>query len=156
MCSSEFGRKYAVLLAASSRLYEHATRGYNNVFYTQVDAHDMSEPARKRRAVRKGTRNCWECKRRKVRCVFATPASAACENCLHRNATCVSQAFEKETENTSTSPIIGLEARLTRVELLLQQVLDHTETTALVDFDHAHEEHVSVSENHVILSPMRF
>ncbi|KAH6613849.1 hypothetical protein C7974DRAFT_65679 [Boeremia exigua] len=86
----------------------------------------MPEPLRKRRAVRKGTRNCWECKRRKVRCKFASQASLACENCIHRHTTCVSQEYEQDEDLNVEIPAIGLEARLTKVEGLLQQVLDQS------------------------------
>ncbi|KAH6850600.1 hypothetical protein B0I37DRAFT_444599 [Chaetomium sp. MPI-CAGE-AT-0009] len=36
------------------------------------------ETERPRKKVRKGTRSCWECKRRKVRCVFAAPMDTIC------------------------------------------------------------------------------
>ncbi|KAL4937873.1 hypothetical protein BDV06DRAFT_215556 [Aspergillus oleicola] len=48
-------------------------------------------PAEKRRRVRKGTKNCWECKRRKVRCIFASAEHAICSNCRRRGTSCISQ-----------------------------------------------------------------
>ncbi|KAI0150485.1 C6 zinc finger domain protein [Xylariaceae sp. FL1272] len=47
----------------------------------------------KRRKVRKGTRSCWECKRRKAKCVFADAEdeNAICLGCQQRRTPCVSQ-----------------------------------------------------------------
>jgi hypothetical protein len=46
----------------------------------------------KRRKVRKGTHSCAACRRRKVKCVFATPDSTTCDICLRRGTHCFSQA----------------------------------------------------------------
>ena len=45
----------------------------------------------KRRKVRKGTHSCQECRRRKVKCVYATPDNATCIVCERRGAQCISQ-----------------------------------------------------------------
>ncbi|KAJ4990483.1 NmrA-like family protein [Stagonosporopsis vannaccii] len=141
--SSELGRNPAACVSSVLFPPKHSTCGYKNASCTRLFFQNMSELSRKRRAVRKGTRNCWECKRRKVRCIFSESSSAACENCLHRKTTCVSQAYEEEEEPRSESPVIGLEARLIRVEQLLQQVLDRTETRVLVNqADCAHKDHM--------------
>lgn len=59
----------------------------------------------------------------------------------------MSQAFEKEADLSSDTPATGLEARLMRVEHLLQQVLDRDRTDPLDDeYDHAHEDSIPVSE----------
>lgn len=64
------------------------------------------EPAAKRRKVRKGTRSCWECRRRKVKCIFASPEDAVCIMCDRRNAQCVSQVLPTRpvTEDTDAEP----------------------------------------------------
>ncbi|KAF7157293.1 hypothetical protein CNMCM5623_001416 [Aspergillus felis] len=54
------------------------------------------EPSAKRRRVRKGTRSCWECKRRKIRCIFSSPDDVACIGCQHRRAPCVSQDMPED------------------------------------------------------------
>jgi hypothetical protein len=54
------------------------------------DDHEISA---KRRKVRKGTRSCWSCKRRKVRCVFRSDSDAVCFTCTRRGTNCVSQIF---------------------------------------------------------------
>ncbi|GIJ86401.1 hypothetical protein Asppvi_005289 [Aspergillus pseudoviridinutans] len=53
-------------------------------------------PSAKRRRVRKGTRSCWECKRRKIRCIFSSPDDVACIGCQHRRAPCVSQDMPED------------------------------------------------------------
>ncbi|KAF2877616.1 hypothetical protein BDV95DRAFT_477574, partial [Massariosphaeria phaeospora] len=45
----------------------------------------------KRRKVRKGTHSCEECRRRKVKCIFAPPEDAVCITCQRRGAKCTSQ-----------------------------------------------------------------
>ncbi|KAJ8109899.1 hypothetical protein OPT61_g7118 [Boeremia exigua] len=45
----------------------------------------------KRRKVRKGTHSCWECRRRKVKCIFAAPGGTICISCTRRRSRCVSQ-----------------------------------------------------------------
>ncbi|GFG15509.1 hypothetical protein IFM5058_07489 [Aspergillus udagawae] len=54
------------------------------------------EPSAKRRRVRKGTRSCWECKRRKIRCIFSSSEDVACIGCQHRGAPCVSQDMPED------------------------------------------------------------
>ncbi|KAE8350729.1 hypothetical protein BDV28DRAFT_138533 [Aspergillus coremiiformis] len=52
----------------------------------------MSSPDTKRRKIRKGTHSCWECKRRKMKCIF-DPLSTRCAACRRRGSQCVSQEF---------------------------------------------------------------
>ncbi|KAJ5587826.1 uncharacterized protein N7459_003591 [Penicillium hispanicum] len=54
------------------------------------------EPSAKRRRVRKGTRSCWECKRRKIRCIFSSPDDVSCIGCQQRRAPCVSQHMPED------------------------------------------------------------
>ncbi|PVH95581.1 hypothetical protein DM02DRAFT_600670 [Periconia macrospinosa] len=51
----------------------------------------------KRRKLRKGTHSCWECRRRKVKCTFASAEDAVCITCRRRGAQCASQttAFDE-------------------------------------------------------------
>lgn len=72
-------------------------------FYVALDT--MASPApsnnaqseAKRRKLRKGTHSCWECKRRKMKCIF-DPAknSTICNGCRRRGSKCVSQDFPEE------------------------------------------------------------
>lgn len=50
----------------------------------------------KRRKLRKGTHSCWECKRRKMRCIFVPPETATCNACRRRGSKCVSQDLPED------------------------------------------------------------
>lgn len=51
---------------------------------------DVEAPV-KRRKLRKGTRSCLDCRRRKVKCIYATTTSARCIVCQRRGVQCISQ-----------------------------------------------------------------
>jgi len=75
------------------------------------------EPDPKRRKVRKGTRSCWECKRRKIRCTYVSAASAVCDGCVRRGTGCVSQEFPDEPAPAPAGRQMG--DRLGRMEALV-------------------------------------
>lgn len=56
----------------------------------------QASPLPKRRNIRKGTLSCWECKRRKTRCTFATSTSTVCDGCRSRQTKCLSQEYYDE------------------------------------------------------------
>ncbi|RMJ15705.1 hypothetical protein BHE90_006281 [Fusarium euwallaceae] len=59
----------------------------------------MSDRPRKR--MRKGTRSCTECRRRKIRCIFP-PSSSVCSHCSVRGSPCIDQNEGPDaTENVS-------------------------------------------------------
>lgn len=76
-------------------------------------------PEAERRKVRKGTQSCWECRRRKVRCISSS-AVGPCDHCHRRGATCISQEYP---DISPSSTDINVGARLSRVERLLEQLL---------------------------------
>ncbi|KAL4753497.1 hypothetical protein BDW72DRAFT_210019 [Aspergillus terricola var. indicus] len=80
----------------------------------------------KRRKVRKGTQSCWECKRRKVRCIFASAEHAVCNNCRRRGTVCVSQELPDTAGTFSGQSQVEarVEARLDRVEELVEQLVN--------------------------------
>jgi hypothetical protein len=81
-----------------------------------------AESDAKRRKVRKGTRSCWECKRRKIRCVFDCDADALCVGCQRRGTSCVSQEFpEEHAEGGGRVRQMG--DRIVRVEALVEQLV---------------------------------
>ncbi|KAL9082535.1 MAG: hypothetical protein Q9165_008866 [Trypethelium subeluteriae] len=89
------------------------------------DAGHGIESAAKRRKIRKGTRSCWECKRRKVRCLFSTPSVPVCIGCQKRDTDCVSQEYSEETVVARSSRegqgrYIG--NRIVRIEALVEQL----------------------------------
>ncbi|ORY04144.1 C6 zinc finger domain protein [Clohesyomyces aquaticus] len=77
----------------------------------------------KRRKVRKGTRSCWECKRRKIRCIFSSFEDAACIGCQRRRVPCVAQEMPEDL----SPAIIGnrhLSERISKVEDLLKEIIE--------------------------------
>ncbi|KAJ6019310.1 hypothetical protein N7522_001377 [Penicillium canescens] len=80
-----------------------------------------SVPPSKRKKLRRGTRSCWECKRRKMKCVFDSPDDAVCVGCDRRWTKCVSQEFPEKV----STPLDNrqLRDRLLRVESQLDQFL---------------------------------
>ncbi|KAH7026312.1 uncharacterized protein B0I36DRAFT_433785 [Microdochium trichocladiopsis] len=83
---------------------------------------DADARAAKRRKVRKGTRSCWECRRRKIRCTYNGGDGSLCDGCRARNTSCVSQQFDEAgSPESADSP---LAQRLSRVEDLLERLAD--------------------------------
>ncbi|EXK30383.1 hypothetical protein FOMG_13196 [Fusarium oxysporum f. sp. melonis 26406] len=94
------------------------------------------ESTAKRRKVRKGTHSCRECRRRKVRCIFATPQDVVCITCHCRGAKCISQTDSEGHDATETSTlkdafIVGAtsqEPSTTSVAMILPlDTLEHVE-----------------------------
>ena len=83
-------------------------------------------PERPRKRLRKGTRSCWECKRRKVRCILAGPANARCEGCRRRGTACISQDLpDTPGQPDHHSSLIDVEDRLGRVEALVEHLVEY-------------------------------
>ena len=82
------------------------------------------EPDAKRRKLRKGTRSCWDCKKRKVRCNFENETDTVCVPCRRRGATCISQDQQVPDEQAFQEENSGpLFHRVRRVEYLLEELL---------------------------------
>ena len=75
-----------------------------------------------RRKVRKGTQSCWECKRRKIRCIFSGPQTLTCDGCRRRGKACVSQEYP-DVGNGAPSDQLG--ARLDRIEAILGRLVEN-------------------------------
>ncbi|CAI7654822.1 unnamed protein product [Penicillium glandicola] len=102
-----------------------------------MDYEIIAESEAKRRKIRKGTRSCWECKQRKIKCVYTDPSSPAdaeiiCIGCQRRGSKCVSQEFEfvDGRENAGHLERKGRhhptgkdKDRITRVETLVEQLI---------------------------------
>jgi hypothetical protein len=56
----------------------------------------LPPPGPKRQKVRKGTHSCWECKRRKMKCVFDPLSNIICNPCRRRGSRCVSQEMPED------------------------------------------------------------
>ncbi|KIW42123.1 uncharacterized protein PV06_05708 [Exophiala oligosperma] len=90
--------------------------------------YESIEVEAKRKRLRKGTHSCWECKRRKVRCTFASPADSTCITCQRRGTRCVGQDVPEEecpVEDGATGSMERVEALLNK----LVKTIDHTTTT---------------------------
>lgn len=88
-----------------------------------TETHAQSEA--KRRKVRKGTRSCWECKRRKMKCIFNPPTNATCNGCRRRGSKCVSQEFP-ENVSLSMEKTHKMGDGVVRVETMVDQFVMHT------------------------------
>ncbi|KAK7966218.1 uncharacterized protein PG986_000495 [Apiospora aurea] len=68
----------------------------SNPAHPTAPVEEPERPLPKRRKIRKGTQSCWECKRRKVWCTYASPADSICDGCRSRRTKCVSQEFDDD------------------------------------------------------------
>ena len=87
---------------------------------------DSREPQIKRRKVRKGTRSCWECKGRKVRCTWMTDGDTVCDGCFRRGTSCVSQELPEHPLG-SIDRRRQMGNRIVRVETLIEKLVKRTE-----------------------------
>ncbi|KAJ5980218.1 hypothetical protein N7481_007516 [Penicillium waksmanii] len=90
--------------------------------HNELDSLEDQEPPRKK--VRKGTRSCWECKHRKVRCHFATDGDSTCRECMSRGTSCRNQSLPEPEKESDRS---NLNERMARMENLLEKVLNKLE-----------------------------
>ncbi|RFU27315.1 hypothetical protein B7463_g9035, partial [Scytalidium lignicola] len=74
-----------------------------------------------RRALRKGTRSCVECKRRKTRCFFDQTSAAVCVGCQRRGSICIGQEFV-DVPIPSPNEDPAMAERLRRVEQMLEEI----------------------------------
>jgi hypothetical protein len=89
-----------------------------------------SETSSKRRRIRKGTRSCWECKRRKIRCIFALSEDVTCLNCQRRHVPCVSQEVPEDLSLARKSNW-HLGERIARIEDLMKDILASKNVSSL-------------------------
>ncbi|KAI1131611.1 hypothetical protein F5Y10DRAFT_261990 [Nemania abortiva] len=101
--------------------------------------HEPPSPAAqagaKRRKLRKGTRSCWECKRRKNKCTWST-SEGHCDGCRHRGTQCIGQEFPEHAplERCKTNRLDD-SSRLRRLEALAEEL------SRRVDSRDAREDH---------------
>ncbi|KAL5336876.1 hypothetical protein BJX70DRAFT_371373 [Aspergillus crustosus] len=85
----------------------------------------------KRTKVRKGTHSCRECRRRKVKCIFASPSDSICIICRRRGTQCISQGDE-----------IPFDARFTpidEVNLISPPPALTLQSNLVIDQEYAHD-----------------
>lgn len=99
-----------------------------NASYHGAD-HAQGPPRKK---MRKGTKSCIECRRRKIKCTFEPGRTSICNECFARGSTCIDQEHgdvSSFTNHSSSSTSkdeqnIALKERVTYLEDLVKQVLD--------------------------------
>ncbi|KAI1264527.1 hypothetical protein F5Y18DRAFT_83336 [Xylariaceae sp. FL1019] len=74
------------------------------------------------RRVRKGTRSCWECRHRKIKCVFRSSSDRICVRCTRRGTKCVSQE-QPEVISAPLDRALQMGDRVVRIEALMDQLL---------------------------------
>ncbi|RJE25772.1 C6 finger domain protein [Aspergillus sclerotialis] len=75
---------------------------------------ELQGPPRKK--MRKGTRSCTECRRRKIRCTYDLHSPGACNECKLRGSTCVEQGISS-TQHSNNSQT--LQERINRLEAIV-------------------------------------
>ncbi|KAL2782894.1 hypothetical protein BJX66DRAFT_155266 [Aspergillus keveii] len=73
------------------------------------------------RALRKGTKSCAECKRRKTRCLFERPTDVTCAACQRRGMPCFGQEYMDVPGSNVNGEKIIVE-RLKRAEIILDTI----------------------------------
>ncbi|GFF52090.1 hypothetical protein IFM46972_09452 [Aspergillus udagawae] len=79
----------------------------------------MSSPQSDLTAVRKGTKSCTECRRRKVRCVRISDDAKSCRQCEERGSACVAQS---STRLRSSRARFSSRKRITQLESQVTQL----------------------------------
>ena len=80
-----------------------------------------------RKKMRKGTKSCLECRRRKIKCTFEPGRTAICNECYARGSTCIDQEhgdIQAYTQQTAEQSSYSLRERVTQLEGLVKQVLN--------------------------------
>jgi hypothetical protein len=80
-----------------------------------------------RKKMRKGTKSCLECRRRKIKCTFEPGRTAICNECYARGSTCIDQEHgDLQTYAQTAAPeqsSYSLRERVAQLEDLVKQVL---------------------------------
>ncbi|EKG14597.1 hypothetical protein MPH_08227 [Macrophomina phaseolina MS6] len=75
-----------------------------------------------RKRMRKGTHSCFECRRRKIRCIFSDDHPGECTECFARGSRCIDQ------EHADPEAIVdnrkNLRERVAKLEALIESLLD--------------------------------
>ncbi|OCL06582.1 hypothetical protein AOQ84DRAFT_343131 [Glonium stellatum] len=77
----------------------------------------------RRKRVRKGTRSCWECRRRKIKCIYQSDDHSICVSCLDKGTTCLSQEYVDD-QSPHDAGNSALDQRMGKVEALLEKLME--------------------------------
>lgn len=75
-----------------------------------------------RKKMRKGTHSCWECRRRKIRCIFTPENQTTCSECFARGSKCIDQ--EHAESDMVLDQRKNLRERVARLESLVDTLLE--------------------------------
>lgn len=79
-----------------------------------------------RKKMRKGTHSCFECRRRKIRCIFQPDNPDVCSECFARGSRCIDQ--EHANPEVVVDHRKNLRERVSRLEALVDTLLEDKET----------------------------
>ncbi|KIV93008.1 hypothetical protein PV10_04253 [Exophiala mesophila] len=102
----------------------HPGSASGSPYHTIGSDHQQGPPRKK---MRKGTKSCLECRRRKIKCNFEPGRPAVCNECYARGSTCIDQehadvqALNQPVSDQSSS--YSLRERVSQLEDLVKQVL---------------------------------
>src|SRR4051812_21055606 len=99
-----------------------ATSPYNDS--QAVNSDHAQGPLRKK--LRKGTKSCLECRRRKIKCTFEPGRPACCNECYARGSTCIDQEHgdvQTYAASNAEQSSYSLRERVSQLEDLVKQVL---------------------------------
>ncbi|KAI0112959.1 hypothetical protein F4814DRAFT_329635 [Daldinia grandis] len=89
-----------------------------------------ANPSRKR--VRRSTRSCYQCRKRKVKCQLIDEKVDTCAECIKSEMQCTIKPAETELSSEGSPVCVnkeGQEARLERIESLLKRLVETQETS---------------------------
>lgn len=81
---------------------------------------EVDQPRIKR--MRKGTKSCAECRRRKIKCVYEPARPDICRDCAERGSTCIEQEHAEAVPKTADSQ--SLKGRVAQLEDLVKRLVD--------------------------------
>ncbi|KAF2405555.1 hypothetical protein EJ06DRAFT_30234 [Trichodelitschia bisporula] len=77
-----------------------------------------------RKKMRKGTHSCFECRRRKIRCIFTSDHPSVCTECFARGSRCIDQ--EHAESDAVLDQRKNLRERVARLEALVDSMVEHS------------------------------
>src|SRR5215469_11661595 len=84
-----------------------------------------------RKKMRKGTHSCFECRRRKIRCIFSPDNPTTCTECFARGSRCVDQ------EHADSDVIVdhrkNLRERVAQLEILVNSLMEEKPDTKIAE-----------------------
>ncbi|KAH8809285.1 hypothetical protein F5884DRAFT_795075 [Xylogone sp. PMI_703] len=112
----------------------------------------MDTDVSRRRKVRRGTRSCWTCKRRKVRCTFANSDDVVCISCRRRGTKCIGQEHPEESSEPRAKGI-HMDDRIVHIETLIEQLSRKAERAGRIRHDDVYDQQQSTSAPYHLATP---